>query len=76
MKSTFRKIKYSASSLTEKPMEIKINLQRVKFLLLKEELTGKDREKYEGLSLFIEWKRGNFKQYSKPFPFDLDKSGL
>ena len=71
----FRKIKSAAKSLTEKAMEIKIVLQKTKFLLMKEELSEADQKKYNELSLYIEWKRGNFKQYSKAIPFDLSKSG-
>lgn len=67
--SFLSKIKHP--TLTEKPMEIKVELQKLSFQVALDTLSAKARQDLTGMDAYVEWKRGKTKRYSKPYPFDL-----
>lgn len=72
--SFLSKIKHP--TLTEKPMEIKIVLKQLEVKLAADQLTVNEKNEMAGNSLFVQWKRGNLKQNSKPYAFSLDSGTL
>ena len=57
--------------LTEKTMEISLEIKKVSFSVNLAALSMKEKISFENCSLFVQWSRGNYKDASSPMEFDI-----
>lgn len=60
--SFLNKIKHP--TLTIKPMDIRVTINKIILAIATNQLTEKEQEEIKDMDIYIEWKRGTFKQYS------------
>jgi hypothetical protein len=57
--------------LTEKTMEIGVEINKVSFSVDLTALSMKEKISFENCSLFVQWSRGNYKDASSPMEYDI-----
>ena len=62
--------------LTEKTMEISVDIHKVSFSVNLAALSMKEKISFENCSLFVQWSRGNYKTASSPMEFDIGSGDI
>ena len=62
--------------LTEKTMEINIQITKVSFSVDLNALPLKEKISFENCSLFIQWSRGNYRDSSTAMEFDIESGKI